>query len=1370
MDGISLQIRTARVQLGWTQAELARQLKVGQQAVSNWESGRSTPPAKAMEALSTALGIQLATAGPSDATAMPIRPLTSLLPLHELPAERFEEFVADLVQLLHADLQVSRYGAQGHTQHGIDVVAMDGTTIAATFQCKRHQTFGPQKVKDAIAEFKLECPTNYLVLSRPAASPAARQEIAKNEGWALWDAEDLCRRVRYELTPEQKLQLVDTYFPGPGWREHFLGIAEPGVWLTPTQAFRPAIADSIYSQDWQLVGRAPELAGMLAFAEATDEGPVGLLVGRGGIGKTRLLRQLALDASARGVEVRLLAAGAELGSASTDLLPRSGSLLVIVDDAHDRTDTHGIVQRVLRERPNARILISLRPYAKQSLQGALQPIGLHPRDIHEWTLSDLSFEDAEALAREALGPEYGQQAVSMLAGATADCPLITVIGGRLIRRGQLDAGLLGHGDEIRAEVLRAYRDALIAETDGGNAELRRSILDALALLQPFQLDQTEFQNVLAALAGVPFDRTMRHLHSLEDGGVLLRRGNALRIVPDLLGDVILTEACVDDRSGTPTGYIERAFKVSEGSTLANMLLNTSRIDWQVQRREGKHVDLTRDLWAGLLADMSDEGIRGRQALVALLSRVAYFAPRQALDVARWLIDNPTDEFEELEGFERALLSFHTPSYDDVLHDIPPLLRSVAYNPDYLQEALDMLWELASTDDRPTNQYPNHALRVLKDLAGFAGVKPVEYNIGVVDAAERWLRADNYGSSAHSPFDVLEEILATEGSDERSTGLQVQFSPFAVNAEVVAPIRERVVQAALREIRSADPKQAVRAVKCLEAGLRYPMGMFGREISDEERARWTKPFIDIIERLGAAAGADGIDPVVVVASIQALHWHADYAEHETQPAAEAVRDSLPMGIEQRLAVALYDTWNRLYRQRSHDYAEAETRKEADLRALALELLEAHDDDALVALLESRLQVHADAFGQNAGSPGQLFWILASLRPSFGLALCVATVERPQGPLISVLPPTLSALAEVSPREADLTLRTLVESDSTEIKRCVAQALGWGRGGRTTLLDGELEVLTSLATDDDQYVRAAVVRVAQRLATSHKPEAMRLLSLVVFEDSPMVAEELVQTFGQYGELSWNDVPATMADGILRQLSECSSIEGHWSTDFLATLSASEPVRVVELLIFRGELWELGDDKRQFSPLPYQWPTPLRVRGHADYGRTLRRVLEWTAAESRSWQRQETGGVLFMDLANDDLDTTALSILEEALATGREGAVAAVAAVLRKGPKDLAFDNIEFVRKVLRAASLVGEEAEQKIGGAICAAAISGTRSGTPGEPFAEDVFQLRRATEIADQMPRGSLDERLYRSLADSAQRNIEWSAERDAAFDDSRDWR
>jgi transcriptional regulator with XRE-family HTH domain len=1368
---ISKIIREERSQRGWDQANLARRLGgehvVGQQTVSRWERGGSRPRrsmiARLAEVFETdtdrllrAAGYATATADRPEQAMLPVKPLLPTLPLGELSPELFEQFTADLIQRLRPNDTVNRFGGPGHKQDGVDgIVQRNGQTVS-TFQCKRHKQFGAKAVEAAVGAVAIDAPEHVLVLSR-VASPEARRALDAHPSWSLWDADDIARTIRTRLSQEDALGIVQTYFPA--FREAFLGIREPGPWVTGRELFSRFGGDRLFTHDWPMIGRHAELDALTRFAHSTSH-RVGVLVGRGGIGKTRLLRDVASELEAQHVEVRFLDTGREVSPTQFEQLPRVGALVVVIDDAHDRDDIAELVAGIGRVRSDAKVLLAMRPYGFSQLAYDLRRVGLHPSDLPRWDLNDLSIGEATLLASEVLGDGHDDVA-RHLAVVSADCPLITVIGAGLIKRGQLDASRLETSPTIRQDILATFRDTIVGDRSSGDSILRASVLDTVALLQPFRFTDDDFRRTVERVVDLPFDRISLILRSFEDAGVLLRRGQALRIVPDLLGDVVLAEACFEQRGGGSTGFIERVRTVATGAALQHLFVNASRVDWQTSEGTTTPHSFADSLWSELEAEYRQGGLRTQLAVLDLLKKVAFFQPDRALDIIRWALTHHTDEVEEVED---PFASVFKPTRDMVLHSLPEVLKLVAYNVDYLPESLDLLWRLAQDDTRPTNQNPDHPIRILSELAGYDNAKPAAFNSALIDAAERWLK-ELSADSVHSPFDVIEPMLATEGTTHSSEGLTITLRPFLVNAKVVEPLRDRVVAVALTEARSSDLKRAVRAVAAVEAGLRYPMGM---GFTDEHLGSWTPSFVGTIDRVRELVATETLDPAVLVAVRRAVRWHAFYSSTPTRAAAEALLESMPDSIENDLAIAMFDGWGHQLFAENGDYEELERQKQARFVALAQAITESYTDEQAVELVTCRLAIQRSCFGHGQGTPGPLVWELVAHRPSLALAICDAVARDPRSVLGEVLPIVLAQLLRDDASAGMDCAERLLAIGSELVVGSVALAFGWNRGNRAETVPGEFPLLARFATHESPGVRQCAVRAAQVIATTNRAEATALLAQVRFADSAPVAEDLFATFAGYGSLEWAALTHSQAGAILEQLVHCPSIEGSHIALFLANLSQTLPSEVVALLQRRVEHSEETTTEGAFRPLPYHWQYPLQIRGQRVHASLLRQVRDWIGSAPDSWQRQHYGPELFAAVASD-YDAVVIDVLSEALNTGTPDAVNTVAAILREGPRALVWDNVDFVTKALSLAFEAGEEPGQRLSGALHGAVTSGVRSGTPGQPFAEDVEQQQRSLEVARSLIRGSIAERFYRSLAQAAQANMQWHADTDEQFLDNREW-
>ncbi|QUQ64613.1 Restriction endonuclease [Kutzneria sp. CA-103260] len=1299
----------------------------------------------------------------------PVRPLMTRLPLQRLSPDVFEQFSTDLAAALHPQARVHRFGGQGHTQGGIDVIVYHPGGLPMGIQCKREQKFGPAKVTKAIGELTVDVGHCYIFLTR-VATPQARQEIANHSSWTLWDADDLSREVRSLPDRDAAVRLVDTYFPG--WRESFLGVPSPGPWLTTEEFFRPFVKQGIYSHEWNLVGRVDESTALRTYAMDPDRGgQIAVVAGRGGIGKSRLLRAVAreLDAEEH-VTVRFLATDAVVEPQHFEMLPPDEGLLVVVDDAHDRADAAAIVAGIRRFRPKTKVLLSLRPYGMAQLFTDLRPIGVHPLEVPVWELGDLTVHDAESLAHAVLGPDIAPQVAQWLAALAPDCPLLIVVGATLITRGLLDPARLEASDDVRTEILRMFGTVVAGATGTGETELRHEVLKAMGVLQPFRLNEPDFQAAASTLTGRPFDQLMPHLRVLQDAGVLMRRGQSVRIVPDLLGDVILADAAVDGPSAASTGYLERVCSATSGDTLAHAVVNAGRVDWQTRSHCNAAGSAVGVLWTGLTAEYTAGTVPSRLRILQAVRHVAAFQPTHAIAMVCIALG-------ELPATTGPVDPARLAANDDVIRDLPGILYRAAFTLDHLAEATDLMWELARHDTRPPHQYPEHPIRLLAELAQYGMGKPAEFQYGMISAAQRWLRDDNVAGHAHSLFAVLEPILSTEVEQRRFDGLTMTLRAYPVDIGAVGPLRDRVVDLGFTEAGTDDVRRAVRAVQALEAALRYPVGMYGRAISAEEHDRWTPVFVDILDRLAGLAAHPGLDPVVAVAIRQAVQWHAQYATGETTSTAQAVLSSLPRDAEHQLAHVLHDGWGPSVRELD-DYGEWSHRQEAHFAVVAADACDHWSPDELVDRLVRRLAVDNYAYGPAVASPGPFVWTLVRRHPEVGAALVRRTVSGRSDSdtaasaaldvLRGLVPVALSVLAEALPSEAMGLARALVGTPNVVDTRAVAHAFGLGRGNRTTLRDGEADLLRDLIRHADPHVRRLAVSAARMLGEGNLELALQLVTGVQFGDSTALATEVAAVLTATGTVSWKQLTDIQAADLLDQLHSCPSIDDYHITHLLAEMSTDRPEQILDLLVRRVETYEHNPSATDYKPLPFRWHTPLRFRESKDFERLLRRVLGWIAENPQSWIRERMGAQIFAALAGP-YDELILRLLSEAVTCGSRQHVLAVGSVLGSAPRDFAWNHLEFVTQALWASEKLGDDCLRAIGGGLHSAAMQGMRTGALGQPYPEDLEQRDKATELAKRLSPGSVEQQFYRSLASAAESQIKWVVDRDAVLDDRRTW-
>lgn len=398
---------------------------------------------------------------PATVGSPPVTPRLERLPLAEMGWDAFEAFCCALVARLPKVRECQHFGKEGDAQEGIDLFARFENGEKWAFQNKRMKQFGKAAVAKAVAATSYGADRYVILLSREATTET-RKAVAKHAKWAIWDVRDISRKVR-ELPLEDARRLIDDHFGG-AVRRAFLGISAVSTFPTPEAYFRPLLdATKLFSHAWPLVGRRKQLDQLHAFVDSAQH-RVAVLSGRGGIGKSKLLHAFSSNFNKRhgNWAIRFVGEELPLTPESLDDLP-SAPLVVVVDDAHRREDL-GVLLAYAQQREQAlKLVFSCRPQGLDNVGYLLRNGGFDPQQVSQIEpVADLSRDEVRQLAVQVLGKD-NEHLADRLTAVTKDCPLVTVVGGRLLVEKKVEPLLLERDDDFRAVALSAYRDVLVGD-------------------------------------------------------------------------------------------------------------------------------------------------------------------------------------------------------------------------------------------------------------------------------------------------------------------------------------------------------------------------------------------------------------------------------------------------------------------------------------------------------------------------------------------------------------------------------------------------------------------------------------------------------------------------------------------------------------------------------------------------------------------------------------------------------------------------------------------------------------------------------------------------------------------------------------------
>jgi transcriptional regulator with XRE-family HTH domain len=1328
---LAAKIVEGRTALGFTQAAFAAELGFKQQAVSRWEAGTNRPTIAQIPALAALIRDDVATLMQLADYGSPVSAsLSTQFPVDALDPGTFEFFVTDVVKELQPSADVRVQGSRGHKQQGTDIIARFPDGRIWSFQCKRVERFGKAEVDKAIAHHSVNADRAFLVLSK-IASPAVAEAVQTHRDWALWDKQDLTSKIR-SLPIETQERLVDIYFRGQ--RMALLGRSEPGPWLTPEDYFAPFKGrGAIFSHDWSLVGREGEIAALVEALERNDMS-FALLIGPGGIGKTRVLKEgiQRFAAKNKGTAIRFLSASQEPGAASLEALG-TGRKVLVVDDAHDREGLKLLIEYAVDPHHRTRLLVATRPYAEQRIRNELALYSIV--DPSAVRLERLETKALHALVVEVLeefegNPEWAGSILSI----AADSPLVAAMAARVVARDGIIPELARGERELRQIILSRFTRVITGHLGSpADAALLRAVLELLAIIQPFHIDDRRVADLVeAARPGIVAVDVSRALKMLVDGGVIYKRGQLYRLMPDLLGDFLIEESCIG-ADGRLTPFALHVADAVDGNRLTQVLVNLGRMDWRRMEGDPSESDLLEPIWRKLRAieDKYDSRIEAVQ-------EVAYYQPGQALEFVQAQIN---------QG--RALNEFSA------------ILRRVAFSPNHRRDTLRLLWELGQNDNRELNPHPSHPVRTLAELVSYDGNKPLafieevaEFGLALLDEPGAW-------GGRHTPFDVLAPLLSGEGMTTTSTGRAVSMSPFFVDYKIVAHLRSRVIERIIALLNAENPRIAHRAALFLNDAVRSPLGILNSVTPDQLLRRYEAEFSQTIGKVGALIAGGTLASTTVIGLVKSLNWFAQFDDRALGDQVRGIFAALPTDLDFRFRATLAEGAEYSFVGQVR-YSEWEEDREW-LGGFVAELLAAYPDPRALCAAFLAHRETVEAAGMSTFPSSQLVDKLVAADPAIGREIIDRSLAEPDTRLRNYLGIAVGALIETGPEEGRALIARMLASSEPMIRSGGARGLIGLRRERSA---ADVGLLRQALGAQDPVVVSVAVTALRNWRDLDDRETIALALVVTFDHMPDLFEAVCMLLCSRRSALLDHLREEDVRLLLNRMMVLPRLEGHWAGEMLTALAKRHGVLVAKFLLARADLGLSDEAPEDFRAFGYSHRhRHLALQESPTVSDIFEHTWLWLRQHdgAAGWARYQIGEVVAKMFKLDS--TPVVEFLDTMLDRATAGDLRWIGDILRHSHHRFVFKHRGFVERYLNRCKAVEAKLVKDAIGQLGAAAMSGSWSGTPGEPMPRDVQAREEATTVLSTLSRLSPAYPLYKAILDHSKQNIARSIAEGEALDD-----
>lgn len=1272
------------------------------------------------------------------------------LPLRILPFrqdsfdwDRFESFCLAAARALPEVKRAARYGDTGERQLGIDIEAdlIDGRK--RTIQCRHRKRFTKRDAEKAIADTEYEADEHEIWVTCNVGKTVS-DIIDGLEGWLIESAEGISQKLRLEIDREKARLIVADAFGARASRA-FLGPDTPLGFMAPADFFAPFDEpERLLRHDLPLVGRASELQALVDAASVQSVRVV-VLAGRGGIGKTRLLRAGADALSQMGKRTFFTLDGGALTPEVVEDLPLEDTV-VFVDDAHRGDVPLAMLLAATRRRDPLTVVLGTRPAGLDRIAAACANAGLENQQVRELRrLGALSRDEVHSLAIEALGERSAR--AEDLAEATEELPLITVVGGRLLARGAFSPDASRGAEELRREVMLRF----VAEQRGRitsrvPADQAQDLLTLLAALSPFDTANAALIELVAEELDVAQTKLRRWLGEVQDAGLLLARGDRRRLTPDVLADEVLFEACLD-RQGRPTGRAMELWQRYSSHAASELLVNLGELDWRATASGSSVLD---EVWQQITVEFLRSDAWGREQLIDLLAPAAVFAPAQVLDLVDRALATPAAT-SDWSPFSVQI------DDDSVRRKLPVLLGPVGRHRDHARVAMDRLWILGRDDVRETHAFSEHPLRVIRRLGGYDF--GAAHHQALIDLVSLEVAAPAVDDHAVSPLSLLEALLEREGTRTRWVDRGLQIDSFFVPTEATEPWRAQVRELLVEQALRGTPRQRVAAARMFDDALRLPYRTPGGPASDAIREEWRLDQLRLLEAvMQIARGSD--DPAVRAQLAQALGFHAEHeAWDDVRQIANALLELLS-GEEEELLTAVAAPW---------DILDDDKKAERERRVAALLVDRCADGEALAEYLHELLaDIVARGMSDNPSVDAVVFHVLQD-SPRYAEGLWEWSIVHPDAPVASVSSMALGTL-RAGGEDVQLQLEQTGRSDQPSIRRLAASYLcrgAWFKDPSAT----ELELLSELSNDDDPRVRSIISITLLRLRRQ-APELVieQALDARIEPADERSADMLFSTVVDFGIEKLDD---RQVDRLTTKLATVRE-PGHFAHQALAALGSRGPSRVIDLWIARLRR-EHEDGADGYRAVPFHdYGVEMLGKAEGPARTTLHAQLLAQLHALTGWCRRELGR-LFWRLAlprisddkpdeqriagrRDELQAAWQATLDYARSDGDRKALVDV---LREAPWQAVLSSPQEVAALIELERPDGDEDRASLEDALHTATSTGMHGRTVGEDSPRWTTTAEQAGTAAAALAAGSAGARFFLAVKEMARRELDDDRRKDA---------
>jgi hypothetical protein len=916
---------------------------------------------------------------------------------------------------------------------------------------------------------------------------------------------------------------------------------------------------------------------------------------------------------------------------------------------------------------------------------------------------------------------------------------VTVVGGRLIARGQILPELLANDQDFRKAVFTKFAKECEGDLPVGRTS-RQELLQLVAAVQPVYGQDGRFADRAAAFLSLRPDQVWQGLDDLENRGILVGGEGGVRIVPDLFGDYLLESASIRNH-GEATGFADAVFSNFEETHLANMLKNFAELDWRITQAHSES-DLLDKIWSSNYVRFRAQNAAQRERFLRDAASIAVFQPNRVQELARIAMDEPAASVREWL-FRRKI------TQDDVLAEMPPLLGVTLFYESTTRDAFDRLWTLTRHE---STEVHNRARKALKDAIGYRKYKNVLFNERILALVEERSLDPTAYDGDFTPLKLMDELLDREVDDTSLRGRAFSFTALPVNYPAIRSLRERALSVIDRALQSDSPRVTIKAIDSLSHVIAEFHPKLRAEPTPEEKEWQDAERLRALGLLEARIRSENL-PLQVVWRLSKLFRWVGRRGAQSIPIKQKAAELLGLLPSPELFDLFYVMCTSEFEEglmEYHSVIVSPDRRAREERAFA-ELRDKYPDvPSQIHTIERLIQLALDA----SIEPERLEIVLTRLCQDRDFLQCYSDylVEHQGSLLASQANFSINAWRNVD-RQQYLHYGTIF-ARSTNVQMASAVAMSVSTGPPLESPNTEdFRLLAILVQRPEPYVLRYVLIGLKRLMRQpgFAEIGIELYARIQVGNYFHFAKEYCSTLGLFGTLP-GVLNHELVGRILANLIDVDELDSHDFGGLMSRVCEIAPVELVRFFESRiarhKDLEDAGTDTDYKAiPASHSWSSLRAARENPNYAETVTAFIHLI---EKYPEFDHYLIPIFWHMA--DLDAATLAALDELLHKDGDKGALLLNHFIHEGPKGLAMGQPMFAMHVLTVCAQRNRKLEQYARSALMRNALmgAGVRGFAGTIPPPPDQSHVSPAKALADQWTAGSLAHTFYSDLANAQQ--------------------